>query len=146
MFETLWFISCCHVLCGTSWHIVIYGHVLFLDYTPQSQTFMRTRGLSVDCVFPVTPWVKNPRFTYGLPEEHLRTGTKEWRYWIGGFSSARSPCIERDSGSSVGLFHVLKAPGEPCSTVGNPHFYLLLSCSECPATDPPLFVFVIVNN
>lgn len=98
------------------------------------------------CVFAVTPWIKNPRFTYGLPEEHLRTRTKNWRYWFGVLSSAKSPCIERDSGSSVGFFHVLKAPGEPCSTVGKPHFYLLLSCSKRPTTDPPLFVFVIVNN
>ena len=73
---------------------------------------------------------EHPQFTYGLPEEHLRTITKEQRsWWWSFFSSAKPLCIEWDSGSSVDFFHVLKGPGELCSTAGKPHFYLLLSCS-----------------
>lgn len=91
---------------------------------------------------------EHPQFTYGLPKEHLRTWTKEQRSRIAVFSSAKPPRIERDSGSPVGFFHVLtlQDPGDPCSTVGKPHFFLLLSCSKTSNYRPTFVCFVIVNN
>lgn len=54
-------------------------------------------------------------------------------------------CIERNSGSLEGFFHVLtlENPREPCSTVGKPHLFLLLSCSE---THLCLFLSLLITK
>lgn len=98
-------------------------------------------------VVAVTPWIKN---TLSSPmgsqkntweHEQRNKGTR-----LEFFPLQKPQGIEKDSGSSKRLFHVLKQAPELHSIVGKPHLYLLLSWSEASNCRPTSVCLVIVNT
>lgn len=139
---TVPFICHCHILYALSSYGSLFMLLCSVNLYICSAWNIQPIAIELDVIVWLghTLHKEHPQFTCGLPEEHLRTWTKEQRSWIGVFSSAKPQCTERDSGSPQRFFHVMKGPGEPCSTVGKPHFYLLL-CSKTSNCRPTSVCF-----
>ncbi len=99
------------------------------------------------CEVAVTPWIKNTLSSPMAPKRTLKNmnkGTKVLHRIF--FPHCKTSVYWKGFWQLSGLLSCLEGPWSPASQKENPTSTCCCPAPKTPTTDPPLFVFVIVNN